>query len=229
MGAELYSEGNQLLREIVNYDKIPSGIQRFWNGIAGPGDRLQRWNDISVLNTMLKQEIPEGTDLMSLYEIFRDIFVMRASHKESLSIAAKTPRFTTFDCSFEQLAFLPEFWFDCAEKADRERGNGVLPLNPSRLLFSFERFMYNQEGGACWSAIDWGLPKYCFRVVCGSRTRPQLHVAALLLAAHSIVTGRMGLYVGEKTDMSFSYAGISGTDGTGSPLLKYYLISTILI
>ena len=115
MSFEKYSEGNQLLHDIVFYDKIPSKIQRFWDSLALSGDSPKRWNTVSVLNTMLKQGIPEGIDLMSWYEIFRDIFLIRASEDEKRNAEAKTPRFTTFDRTFEQLAFLPEYWFDCSD------------------------------------------------------------------------------------------------------------------
>jgi hypothetical protein len=97
-----------------------------------------------------------------------------------------------------------------------------LTTDPGRLLFSFERYMYNQDGGACWSAIDWGMPKYCFRVVCENRKRPQLHIAALLLSAHCIANGKMGLYVGEKTGVDLPYAGITDEDDTRNKLLKYF-------
>ena len=103
----------------------------------------------------------------------------------------KVPRFTTFDRSFEQLAFLPDFWFG------RPAGGGIKqalrrsgePVVPADLLLSFERFMYAQEGGACWSALDWAMSKYCFRVVCepaGKSTAPEppLPKIASLLLSH---------------------------------------------
>ena len=217
MAFDKYSEGNQLLHDIVFYDKIPSKIQRFWGSLALSGDSPRRWNTVSVLNTMLKQGIPEGIDLMSWYEIFRDIFLIRASEDEKRNAEAKNPRVTTFDRTFEQLAFLPEYWFDCSDGNEENQ-----PVNTARMLFSFERYMYNQEGGACWSALDWGMPKYCFRVVCESQKRPQFNIAAILLTAHCIANGKMGLYVGEKTDVSLPYAGIPDKDKTGNPLLKYY-------
>lgn len=222
MDFDKYSEGNQLLHDIVHYDRIPTRIQRFWNSLALSGDSPKRWNVISVLNTMLKQEIPEGIDMISWYEIFRDIFLVRAREEESRTRAAKTPRFTTFDRTFEQLAFLPEYWLDCSgdDNGNREKKR-PLP-DPARLLFSFERYLYNQDGGACWSAIDWGMPKYCFRVVCENRKHPQFNVAALLLTAHCIANGKMGLYVGEKTGVNLPYAGISGEGDTRNPLLKYF-------
>ena len=220
MGTEVYSEGNQLLHDIVYYDRIPTGIQDFWNVLTQSGDGTQRWNIISVLNRMLKQGIPDGIDLMSWYEIFRDIFIMRTRDKESEKEKAKTPLFSTFDRTFEQLAFLPEYWFDCSEPG--RRGNRIPPLNPARLLFSFERYMYDLEGGACWSALDWGMPKYCFRVVCESGKHPKLNIAAILLTAQNIANGKMGLYVGEKTDVNLAYAGLPGGGRTGDPLLKYY-------
>ena len=222
MDFDNYSEGNQLLKDIVCYDRIPVKIQRFWNSLTLSGESPKRWNVISVLNTMLKQEIPEGIDMISWYEIFRDIFLIRASKEESRKRAAKTPRFTTFDRTFEQLAFLPEYWLDCSGDDDIGQEKKNQPLDPARLLFSFERYMYNQDGGACWSAIDWGMPKYCFRVVCANRKRPQYNIAALLLSAHCIANGKMGLYVGEKTGVDLPYAGIPGDDDTHNPLLKYF-------
>ena len=208
---------------------------------------------VTVLNKMLEMKRPENVDLMAWYEIFRDIFIMRARNAEKKPEALKTTRFTTFDLSFEQLAFLPEYWFNRTgktierldlelrerdkmlarwdkvfqeqKKTPEERKELLEELNkpplsrdPSQLLFSFERYMYDQDGGACWCAIDWGLPKYCFRVVCDKRNdAPLLNVAALLLTAQSIASGKMGLYVGEKTDVKLSYAEIPG-----NKLLKYY-------
>ena len=176
---------------------------------------------------MSQRGLPKDIDLMSWYEIFRDIYIIRAREQESLTMPVKDPRFTTFDRSFEQLAFLPEFWFGkpAIKQVFRQSGGGIIPGD---LLFSFERYMYNQDGGACWSALDWGREKYCFRGVCepaGKWNAPELplpKIASLLLAAHYIANGKMGLYISEQDDIDLPYAGISCGGNNGSPLLKYF-------
>lgn len=224
-----YSEGGQLLREIVDYGSIPQEIANFWDVLANGAHGAESWNMISVLNAISEQNRP-GLDMMSWYELLRDIYVMRARAQESIAMPAKFPRFTTFDRTFEQLAFLPEYWFG---KPDGDlkntlRNAGEARISPADLLFSFERYMYDQEGGACWGALDWGMAKYCFRVVCEPARKanapepPLAKLAAMLLAARHIVTGEMGLYIGEKTEVNLPYAGITGGGQAGSPLLKYY-------
>ena len=225
-----FSEGCQLLREIVDFRSIPPQITNFWDNLARSARGAEGWNVISVLNTMSERNRLGTIDLMAWYEILRDIYVMRARAQESLAMPVKVPRFTTFDRTFEQLAFLPEYWFGKPEgdlksalKSAEEPQN-----NPSELLFSFERYMYDQEGGGCWSALDWGMAKYCFRVVCEPARKasapepPLLKLASMLLAARHIVTGEMGLYIGEKRDVDLPYAGITGGGQPGSSLLKYY-------
>ena len=232
-GEQKYSEGGQLLREIVSYDNIPAPILNFWDRLAGSAQSAEGWNVISVLNTMAMRKLPEKIDLMAWYEIFRDIYIMRARRQESLAMPVKVPRFTTFDRTFEQLAFLPEFWFGRPGGAIKSllkqaEGSSSDAVSPTDLLFSFERYMYDQDGGACWSALDWGMAKYCFRVVCEPARKPcapeppLLKIASLLLAAHYIVNGKMGLYIGERNEVNLPYAGISGGGQPGSQLLKYY-------
>ena len=230
-----YSEGSQLIRDIVNFTEIPPEILNFWDRLTGSAQSPEGWNVISVLNTMSKRGLPKGIDLMVWYEIFRDIYIMimRAKERETPNTPVKVPRFTTFDRSFEQLAFLPDFWFGKPTGGvDRSREPGEKPtaqtVDPTELLLSIERYMYDQDGGACWSALDWAMEKYCFRVVCEPNKTlaapyPQLrHIAALLLTAHYIVNGKMGLYIGERGEVDLPYAGISSGGKRGSTLLKYY-------
>ena len=230
---ERYSEGSQLLREIVNFPAIPAEILNFWDRLSRSSQNDEGRNVISVLNAMSKQKLPKNIDLMTWYEIFRDIYIIRAWEQESLTLPVKVPRFSTFDRTFEQLAFLPDFWFCKSGKSLKRllRQAEAVPadaVNPSDLLFSFERYMYDQEGGACWSALDWAMPKYCFRVVCepagkpNSPEQPLLKIASLLLSAHYIVNGKMGLYIGERGDIDLPYAGISTGGKKTSTLLKYY-------
>ena len=140
---------------------------------------------------MAEAEKPKDIDLMAWYEILRDIFVMRARGQESQTLSIKTPLFTTFDRTFDQLAFLPDFWFSM-------RSAGESAADPSSMLLSFERYMYNLEGGACWSALDWGMEKYCFLGVCGPADRPvdpesaKYKIAALLWPPSSSQTGKWG-------------------------------------
>lgn len=228
MGSEeKYSEDSQILREIVNYPEIPSEIMSFWDRLTRSSQNGEARNMISVLNGMSQRGLPKGIDFIAWYEIFRDIYIMRAREQESQTMPVKVPRFTTFDRSFEQLAFLPEFWF-----GKPKAGNGIKQvlkqseavIVPSDLLLSFERYMYNQEGGACWSALDWAMAKYCFRVVCepAKEENPLLKIASLLLAAHYIANGKMGLYISERADVELPYIGISSGGKNGSSLLKYF-------
>ena len=227
--AEKYSEDSQILREIVNYPEIPSEIMSFWDRLTRSAQNGEASNMISVLNGMSQRGLPKGIDFMAWFEIFRDIYIMRAREQESQTMPVKVPRFTTFDRSFEQLAFLPEFWFG---KPKPKTGNGIKQvlkqseavIVPSDLLLSFERYMYNQEDGACWSALDWAIAKYCFRVVCepAKEENPLLKIASLLLTAHYIANGKMGLYISERGDVELPYAGISSGGKKGSSLLKYF-------
>ena len=228
---EKYSEGSSLLREIVNFPEIPAEILNFWNRLGRSSQNDEGRNVISVLNAMSKRNLPQNIDLMAWYEIFRDIYIMRAREQESLTLPVKVPRFSTFDRTFEQLAFLPDFWFGKCGKGIKQvlrqsKGGIAESVISSDLLFSFERYMYSQEGGACWSALDWAMDKYCFRVVCEPAGKPEsppmLKVASLLLAAHYIVNGKMGLYIGERGDVELPYVGISTGRKKTSALLKYY-------
>ena len=226
---EKYFEGSQLLREIVNFPEIPAEILSFWDRLTRSAQSGEGRDMISVLNSMSKQGLPKDIDFMAWYEIFRDIYIMRAREQESLTMPVKVPRFTTFDRSFEQLAFLPEFWFGRPagniKQVLKQSGETVVP---SDLLLSFERFMYSQEGGSCWSALDWAMAKYCFRVVCepagkvNSPEPPLPKIASLLLSAHYIVNGKMGLYISEREDVELPYVGIASGKKSSSPLLKYF-------
>ena len=53
MAFDKYSEGNQLLHDIVFYDKIPSKIQRFWDSLALSGDSPKRWNTVQYIRLAL--------------------------------------------------------------------------------------------------------------------------------------------------------------------------------
>lgn len=225
---EKYTEGSRLLREIVDFPEIPAEILSFWDRLTRSAQNGEGRNMIFVLNGMSRRGLPKDVDFMTWYEIFRDIYIMRAREQESLTMPAKVPRFTTFDRTFEQLAFLPEFWFGKPGggiKQALRRSEAVTA--PAELLLSFERYMYSQEGGACWSALDWAMAKYCFRVVCepagkSAAESPLSKIASLLLVAHYIACGKMGLYVSERGDVELPYAGISSGGKNGSPLLKYF-------
>jgi hypothetical protein len=230
-GEERYSEGSQLIREIVNYPEIPSEIMSFWDRLTRSAQNGEAMDMISVLNGMSQRGLPKGIDFMTWFEIFRDIYIMRSRDQESQTMPVKVPRFTTFDRSFEQLAFLPEFWFG-KSKSKPETDNGIKKvlkqsesvIVPSDLLLSFERYMYNQEGGACWGALDWAMAKYCFLVVCkpAGEEDPLKKIASLLLTAHYISNGKMGLYISERGEVELPYIGIFSGGNNTSPLLKYY-------
>ena len=226
---EKYTEGSQLLREIVNFPEIPAEILSFWDRLTRSALSGEGRDIISVLNGLSLRGLPKDIDFMTWYELFRDIYIMRTREQESLTMPVKVPRFTTFDRSFEQLAFLPEFWFGKPTKGIKQvlrQSEGTVV--PSDLLMSFERYMYNQEGGGCWSALDWAMTKYCYRVVCEPAgklhgTEPPLpKIASLLLSAHYIANGKMGLYISERGDVELPYVGISSSGKSGSSLLKYF-------
>lgn len=231
------SENYQIFHDIVNYQQIPPKISGFFESLKASTKNNSAPTVINTLNEILKENklfsITTNTkgakeslrlDLLTWYTLLRNIFIVRWRNQErkAESDPKKSPIFCTFDRTFEHPAFYASFWFQ--PETDKKSTKNFIS-SPIELLHAFERYMYDSDGAACWSALDLTVDKFIFRCIgeaAGKMTQyedPRPKIASLILCAHKIMTGNLGLYISESQNVELKYAGVSNTDPT---LLKYF-------
>ena len=230
------TEDYQIFHDIINYQNISPKISGFFENLRASSKNNTAAGIINTLNNMLLEKEPLRicvrnksqkevlpVDLLTWYELLCRIFIIRWNALESRKEADyKKPMFSTFCRTFEHASFYPDYWFEMP----RERKNlKAFMTSPAELLLAFSRYMYDSGGGACWEAADINIDKFVFRCVCETAKPgdgyedPCGKIAALILAAHRIVTGRLNLYISESQEVDLKYAGVK----TGDPsLLKYF-------
>ena len=211
------SENYELISGIVG--AIPSPLVKFFDSLIVARNSLNAAKEIAVLNRIAAEE-RNSPVMMKWLEIFRDIYVAHCLELEkSADEQPKKNLFTTFERSFENLAFLPDYWF-----ANSALVKPAFRDNADAVRFSVERFLYSMHGGHAWCALDWERDKYTFRDVCEPKRteKPLLKLAALYLSAAAIVRGELGLYVGPRQDMMLPFTGIVSAKDMKTSLLKYY-------
>ncbi|MBO4647091.1 MAG: hypothetical protein J5806_02930 [Lentisphaeria bacterium] len=211
------SENYELISGIVS--AIPQRLVKFFDSLIVARNTLNAAKEIAVLNRIAAEE-RNSPVMMKWLEIFRDVYVAHCLDLEKTGDdQPKKNTFTTFERSFENLAFLPDYWF-----ANPTLLKPALRDNADAIRFSLERFLYSMHGGRAWCALDWERDKYTFRDVCEPKQseRPLLKLASLYLSAAAIVRGELGLYVGPRQDMLLPFTGIVSAKDVKTPLLKYF-------
>ena len=213
------SENYELASSIVS--AIPHRLVKFFDSLIIARNTLNAAKEIAVLNRIAAEERSSPV-MMKWLEIFRDIYVAHCLELEKTrDEQPKKNFFTTFERSFENLAFLPDYWF-----ANPALIKPTFRDNADAIRFSIERFLYSLHGGHAWCALDWERDKYTFRDVCEPKKaeKPILKLASLYLCAAAVVRGELGLYIGPRQDMFLPFTGIVSAKDVKTPLLKYYHI-----
>ncbi len=213
--------GMSLLSDIVS--TMPQPLYLFFDRLISVRKSPQAMEEINALNIVLRDNPKNDTTFLLAiwFEIFRNIYVMNALEQEKGGYAPKHPLFTTFNMTFEQLAFTPNYWFETPHLI---KTNLINSAEAMRLMF--ERYMYTQNGGNCWAALDWEMEKYAFRSVCEPMRKlkedPILKIASLYLTARAIACGELGIYIGTCENVILPYAGIKIDRENPSTLLKNF-------
>ncbi len=226
---------NEIFQDIVNYRNVNPQITFFFENLKASTGNGMADNMIKVLNGILREdatvsknaggEAGEKREWLRWIELLLKIHIIKWSRENNESgEKIKNPLFSTFSRTFEHPALYPEYWFDML--LDVKRSHGELMASPAELLTSLERYMYECDGGSCWHAVDFNVNKYIFRCICepaqkksGCYEDPCAKIASVIIAAHRIVTGHLGLYVSEAADLNLQYAGLKNDDAS---ILKYH-------
>lgn len=210
-----------IFEEIV--DQTPIELIDFFNQLIESQHTPQSAIKIDALNAIIRNEKDRKKALLLFQwlEIFRDIFILYSLKNEKKGTKNNKPLFTTYSLTFEHPSLTPDYWFFNEQLI----GNDI-QSSAKAILLSFERYMYDTDGGGCWGALEWEIDKYCFRCVCEPMRKkgeePLYKIATLLLTAQAIINGKMGLYISSREDIDLPYLGIQRGKNTKSTLLKYY-------
>ena len=227
---------NQIFQDIVNYRNINPQIVFFFETLKASTVNGTAHAVVKVINDILmiaagdesgsgqvgksccKKEWPRWLELLWYIHVNK---WRLASIKPGENI--KNPLFTTFSRTFEHPALYPEYWFDVL---DRPKSTRALCDLPDELLTAFTRYMFDCNGGGCWHAVDFNIDKFVFRCICEPMPKTDedfdavcAKIASIVMAAHQIVTGRLGLYISEAGRIDLPYAGMKNEDPT---ILKYH-------
>ena len=230
----------QIFQDIVGSQDISPKISAFFENLKSSTVNGSATDTITVLNGIFTESSANktgsgedsgekdngkkaaATDWIAWFELLFNIYIVKWHKAERATEPVKSPVFCTFSRTFEHPAFYPEYWFELSQEKKRPKD---LISSPAELLPAFDRYMYDRDGGACWSALDLNIDKFIFRCVCepagkaGNDEDPCEKIASMILTVHRIVTGRMCLYISESQDVNLKYAGVK----TGDPaLLKYF-------
>lgn len=230
------STENQIFQDIVNYRNVNPQINFFFENLKASTGNDTAYAVIKVVNDILMTDASDESESVQIVdkssekewlhwlELLLNIYIVKwrlASIKPEENI--KNPLFTTFSRTFEHHSLYPEYWFEVlvGKKSTKE-----LCDSPGELLPAFNRYMLDSNGGGCWHAVDFNIDKYIFRcileptpktaedfeTVCGK-------IASIVMAAHRIVSGRLGLYISEAGKIDLPYAGLKSEDPS---ILKYH-------
>lgn len=228
---------NQIFQDIVNYRNINSQIAFFFENLKVSTNNDTAYAVINVINDILMTANNDESDStradnkscskkewLHWLELLLNIHITRwrmASIKPRENI--KNPLFTTFSRTFEHPSLYPEYWF---EVLDSKKSPKELCDSPDELLTAFNRYMLDSNGGGCWHAVDFNIDKFIFRCICEPTPKAVedfetvcAKIASIVIAAHQIVTGHLGLYISEAGRIDLPYAGLKSED---SSILKYH-------